>query len=86
MAQHVASVSRDAGLLYTLNYPGLSFDGPATAASGKVNGHGVGGVGAEERLQEVYARIRMNWEWAWDTSAEGDLERAVRMFEGGGDV
>lgn len=92
MAQHVASVSRDAGMLYTLNYPGLTFDSPSshsTPTSNGVNGinggGGRGGVGAEEgeRLQEVYARIRMNWEWAWDTSAEGDLERAVGLFESG---
>ncbi|KAI0091616.1 hypothetical protein BDY19DRAFT_983890 [Irpex rosettiformis] len=74
MAQHVASVSRDAGLLYTLNYPGLTFD-PSSSA---------GGVRSEEeKLQEVYSRIRMNWEWAWETSADGDVERAVRMFESG---
>ncbi|KAI0682373.1 FAD/NAD(P)-binding domain-containing protein [Cytidiella melzeri] len=72
VAQHVASVSRDAGLLYTLNYPGLTFGG---GEEKEMEG---------EKLEEVYARIRMNWEWAWDTSVDGDVERAVRMFEGGG--
>ncbi|KAI0825625.1 FAD/NAD(P)-binding domain-containing protein [Irpex lacteus] len=94
MAQHVASVSRDAGMLYTLNYPGLTFDSPSshsTPTSNGVNGvngvnGGGGGAEEEERLQEVYARIRMNWEWAWDTSAEGDLERAVGLFESGVEV
>ncbi len=82
-------------MLYTLNYPGLTFDSPGSTPTSngvnRMNGverGGRGGVGAEEeeRLQEVYARIRMNWEWAWDTSAEGDLERAVGMFESGVEV
>ena len=67
-AQRVAAVSREAGLLYTLNFPGLTLEDD-------------GGRG-EEGLQEIYRRIRSNWKWAWDTSAQPDLERAVAMLEG----
>ena len=89
-------------MLYTLNYPGLSFNAPSSSIHSNGNGlsngdgrNGYGDVGKngeleggeeEERLQEVYSRIRMNWEWAWETSVEGDLERAVGMLEGGGEV
>ena len=89
-------------MLYTLNYPGLSFNVPSSSihshGNGLSNGDGRNGYGdvgkngepeggeEEERLQEVYSRIRMNWEWAWETSVEGGLERAVGMLEGGGEV
>ena len=71
-AQRVAALSREAGLLYTLNYPGLTL--------------GAGGDADERALQEIYRRLCANWEWAWETSVEGDLERAVGMLEGGGEV
>lgn len=70
VAQGVARASRDAGLLYTLNYPGLSFS--------------VGdGAGDEAGLQEVFSRLRSNWEWAWETTVDADVQRAVEMFEAG---
>ena len=67
MAQHVASASREAGLLYTLNYPELGFSSRSA-------------VDAPERLQEVYSRLRMNWEWAWETTVDADVRRAVEML------
>lgn len=72
-AQSIACASRDAGLLYTLNYPGLTFPREQDA--------GQSGAEDEERLQEVYHRLKMGWEWAWDTTAEGDVHRATEMFE-----
>ncbi|GJE93196.1 FAD/NAD(P)-binding domain-containing protein [Phanerochaete sordida] len=66
-AQRVAEVSREAGQLYTFNYPDLV---PDPESDG------------EEMLQETYERIRRGWEWAWESSARPDLERAVAMLEG----
>ncbi|OBZ74163.1 Salicylate hydroxylase [Grifola frondosa] len=51
-AQRVAESSRENGMLYTLNFPGLTFDAPVYDADA-------------EKLAEIRARIRMNWEWAW---------------------
>ncbi|KAL6309371.1 FAD/NAD(P)-binding domain-containing protein [Sparassis latifolia] len=59
-AQRVARGSRENGLLFTLNFPGLA-----------------GG------LAEAAKRVRRNWEWAWETTVDGDVERAVGMLEGG---
>lgn len=66
-AQRVAEVSREAGQLYTCNYPGL-VSGPESDGG--------------EMLQETYERIRSGWEWAWESSAQPDLERAMAMLEG----
>ncbi|KAI0343322.1 FAD/NAD(P)-binding domain-containing protein [Trametopsis cervina] len=93
-AQRVASVSRDAGLLYTFNYPGLEVRGdvgghgascaPEERAMGGQNGEDGRETEAEKenqrKLHEVYRRVRENWVWAWDTSVDGDVERAVRML------
>ncbi len=69
-AQRVAEMSRENGILYTLNYPGLTFE------------EGRNKEGDLEKLREVYSRIRMNWEWAWETSVDGDVQGAIAMLEG----
>ena len=72
-AHRVQAGSRENGLLYTLNFPGLTFD----------DGRGEGGAHAradDRRLAEVRTRIRRNWEWAWETTVEGDVQRALRML------
>lgn len=76
-AQRVASVSRDAGLLYTFNYPGLEVRGDV---GGRPNGEGQEDEEEKRKLHEVYRRVRENWVWAWDTSVDGDVERAVSML------
>lgn len=69
-SQRVAHVSHENGLLYTMNFPGLMFNAPVTEDSDGVS-----------KLREIYARIRMNWEWAWETTVDGDVEVAVGMLE-----
>ncbi|KAL1944832.1 hypothetical protein VTO73DRAFT_2452 [Trametes versicolor] len=71
-SQRVQAASRENGLLYTLNYPGLTFDsGPAHI-----------GVRADaEKLERIRARIQGNWEWAWETTVDADLQRALRMLD-----
>ncbi|EKM50052.1 uncharacterized protein PHACADRAFT_264550 [Phanerochaete carnosa HHB-10118-sp] len=66
-AQRVAVLSREAALLYTFNYPGLTLDRDGCR---------------EEQLQKIYKRIVNNWAWAWETTAQPDLERAIAMLEG----
>lgn len=68
-AQRIATASRENGLLYTLNYPGLMFE------------HG-DGEQSTKLLSEIAIRIRKSWEWAWDTTVDEDVDRAVRMLEG----
>ena len=70
-AQRIAELSREAGILYTLNYPGLSF--PERRDRGK----------DKDKLDAIYERVRANWAWAWETSVEEDVRRAVGMVEGG---
>lgn len=72
-AQHVAKVSRDNGLLFTLNYPGLTFEPTSSGNDEDV----------PRKLAQLSSRIRSQWEWAWDSSIDGDVERAVRMLEEG---
>ena len=69
-AQRIAELSREAGILYTLNYPGLTF--PDRRDRGK----------DKDRLEAIYERIRANWSWAWETTADSERERAVAMLEG----
>lgn len=71
-SQRVQAASRENGLLYTLNYPGLMFDsGPAhTRARADA-----------EKLEHIRARIQGNWEWAWETTVDADLQRALRMLD-----
>ncbi|KAH9847299.1 salicylate hydroxylase [Lenzites betulinus] len=71
-AQRVQASSRENGLLYTLNYPGLAFDGPAAAGT-----HGADA----EKLAQIRERIQRNWEWAWETTVDADLQRALRMLD-----
>lgn len=66
-ASRVAAISRDAGLLYMLSYPGLVPDDD--------------GGGHERTLGDISDRIRRDWVWAWDTSAQADLENAVAMLQ-----
>ncbi|EMD39109.1 hypothetical protein CERSUDRAFT_104377 [Gelatoporia subvermispora B] len=66
-AQHVAKVSRDNGLLFTMNYPGLTIDSPADDVPRK--------------LTELSSHIKKKWEWAWESSVSEDVERAVGMLE-----
>ncbi|KAL7280677.1 hypothetical protein ACG7TL_005616 [Trametes sanguinea] len=70
-AQHVQNVSREAGLLYTLNQPGLTFDRPAHPEA----------PADAKKLEEISSRIRRNWEWAWTTTIDSDLQRALRMLD-----
>ena len=70
VAQRVAAVSREAGMLYTLSFPGLAFP------------EGRERAGDAERLQAVYERVRDNWKWAWETTVDADVARAVGMLEG----
>lgn len=71
-AQRVAEKSRENGILYTLNYDGLRFDRREDQNEDT----------KMRRLSEVYFRIRRNWEWAWETTIDEDLQRAVEMLEG----
>ncbi|KAH9951129.1 salicylate hydroxylase [Amylocystis lapponica] len=63
-AQRVAELSRENGLLYTLNASGLSED-----------------LGGEPDLEDVARRICANWKWAWETTVDADVERALEMVE-----
>ena len=76
VAQRVAAVSREAGLLYTLNYPGLTLE-----RRRQQHGRGAASEKDAETLQQIYARVRANWEWAWETTIDGDLQRALSMLQ-----
>ncbi|KAH9926901.1 uncharacterized protein B0H18DRAFT_1084856 [Fomitopsis serialis] len=67
-AQDVAKTSRECGMLFTLNYPGLSSQDIA-------NGQ------AADKLRVIAETIRKKWSWAWDTTLDGDIQRAVRELE-----
>ena len=69
-AQYVARMSREAGLLYTFNFPGYEFPEHRDRSTDGV------------RLQKVYERIVNNWKWAWETTVDGDLAKAIAMLEG----
>ena len=71
-AQRVQAGSRENGLLYTLNFPGLTFDRPVSRTDRE----------DVARLGEIRSRIEMNWQWAWTTTVDGDLGRALRMLDG----
>lgn len=71
-AQRVQASSRENGLLYTLNFPGLTFDRPVHRADRE----------DAARLAEIRSRIETNWQWAWNTTIDGDLGRALRMLDG----
>lgn len=73
-SQHVAKLSAENGRLYTLNHPDIVFDEISGA-----NGHSI--VRADDpRLQKTFAWVRNNWTWAWDTTIDRDVERALAMF------
>ena len=99
-ALRVQEASRENGILYTLNYPGLTFDRPVPPVSSvpsvpqspshpRQQGH-PGHPGqrgrtesedAAEKLREIRTRVRANWEWAWKTTIDADLGRALRMLD-----
>lgn len=68
--QKAAEGSKENALLYTLNYPSLKFDQPERHDEKRL-----------QKLSEVCHRVRRNWEWVWNTTLDGDVERAVSMFE-----
>ncbi|KZT64400.1 salicylate hydroxylase [Daedalea quercina L-15889] len=67
-AQNVAETSRECGMLFTFNYPGLSSRDIQTGQMA-------------EKLRAVAETIQRKWSWAWDSTLDGDLARAVRMLE-----
>ncbi|KAI0732214.1 FAD/NAD(P)-binding domain-containing protein [Fomitopsis betulina] len=67
-AQTVAETSRECGMLFTLNYPGLSSQDMK---------HGQ----TTDKLRVVAETLRRKWSWAWETTLDGDIERAVTMLE-----
>ena len=69
-AQFVAKMSREAGMLYTFNFPGSEFPEHRDRSQDG------------DRLQKVYERIANNWKWAWETTVDGDLAKAVALLEG----
>lgn len=71
-SQRVQAASRENGLLYTLNYPGLTFDGGPAHTGARADA---------EKLERIRARIQGNWEWAWETTVDADLQRALRMLD-----
>ncbi|KAM5530141.1 hypothetical protein V8D89_016197 [Ganoderma adspersum] len=71
-AQRVQASSRENGMLYTLNFPGLTFD----RAVHRTDREDIA------RLGEIRSRIETNWQWAWNTTIDGDLSRALRMLDG----
>ncbi|KAI0364701.1 FAD/NAD(P)-binding domain-containing protein [Pilatotrama ljubarskyi] len=73
-AQRVQAASRENGLLYTLNYPGLSFDGPAWTSGPHARAD-------QKKLAEIQSRICRNWAWAWETTIDADLQRALGMLD-----
>ena len=87
-AARVRDCAREYGTLYTLNYPGLTFDGPVALAAG-AGQDGAGGGGEDEgevdedmeKLADIPSRVRMNWEWEWRTTVDVDVVKALRMLE-----
>ncbi|THH28366.1 hypothetical protein EUX98_g5817 [Antrodiella citrinella] len=67
-AQRIAEKSRENGMLFMFNYPGLD----------NFSSHNED----VRRLSEVYYRIRKNWEWAWETTIDEDVVRARALLEG----
>ncbi|KAI0741323.1 FAD/NAD(P)-binding domain-containing protein [Daedaleopsis nitida] len=71
-ALRIQEASRENGILYTLNYPGLTFDRPTAGAPSSEDA---------AKLEEIRDRLQLNWEWAWKTTLDGDVARAVRMLD-----
>jgi len=67
-AQAVAETSRECGMLFTLNYPDLSSRDIVSSQ-------------ATDKLRVIAETIRKKWAWAWDTTLDGDVQRAVRELE-----
>ena len=82
-ALRVQEASRENGILYTLNYPGLTFDRPVPPLSipPVPSAPAPSGHDAAEKLREIRTRVRANWEWAWKTTIDADLGRALRMLD-----
>ncbi|CCM00599.1 uncharacterized protein FIBRA_02635 [Fibroporia radiculosa] len=68
-AQGAAARSHLGGLLYTFNAPGFT--------PSELN------AGGAPKLVELAERVRQNFKWVWETSLDVDVERAVKMLEGG---
>ena len=66
-ANRVLELSRSVGLLFELNGAGHDGVKPQSVVPKKV-------------LQEMGESCRAKWEWAWSTSIDEDLERAVAML------
>lgn len=71
VAQRVAAASRAAGVLYTLNAPDLAFP------PGRERAQDAG------KLSALFERVRGAWAWAWETTLDADVARAVAMFKAG---
>lgn len=66
-ANRVLELSRSVGLLFELNGPGHDVVKPHS-------------VVPREVLEEMGESCRAQWEWAWSTSLDADLEKAVAML------
>ena len=71
-AQEVARKSRENGILLTLNHPALRFDRPEDQDENT----------KMRRLSEVRLRVKKNWEWAWETTVDADIQRALALLVG----
>lgn len=69
LGNHVQSASRQQGLYYEMN--GEGFETIAEGGDSTV---------PPCKLEEVAKFIVKNWEWAWTSSAEDDVERALGML------
>ncbi|TFY53781.1 hypothetical protein EVJ58_g9254 [Rhodofomes roseus] len=67
-AQLVAETSRECGMLFTFNYPGFS-------------SRDFGEGSDADKLRTIAETIRRKWSWAWDTTLDGDVQRAVQWLE-----
>lgn len=74
-ANTVHDASRTHGLLYHFNAPGMS-DGSGGYLAAKDGEEGW----PPERLERLGETIVCDWKYAWQTTAEGDRERALLML------
>ncbi|KDQ57219.1 hypothetical protein JAAARDRAFT_157371 [Jaapia argillacea MUCL 33604] len=68
-AMDIMSRSREAGRLFTFYHPELDCS--------------VGGDEMDHRkkLEEMSERLVRNWKWAWESEIDGDVKKALGMFE-----
>jgi len=67
-AQNVAELSRTNGLLYEFNAPGYEY---IQSQDSNVS---------PDKLDQLGREAREHWEWAWSTSADGDIDTALSML------